>query len=150
MFTSLRSKLIASAVVALALFAAGFLTHAYRHNARVAGYEKREQQRLDQISKNDAEQNRLRGENDQLRAHVAKLSADDEALRAIIDSRGGVIAAEAKNLEQISEQLKHDQAVIASPSDRCVRCRAFSARAVASGQIGKPLACKDECPGATQ
>ena len=150
MFTSLRAKLIAFAAVAALLFFAGFFTHAYRHNARVAGYEKREQQRMDQIRQNDAEQNRLRGENDQLRANVAKLSADDEALRSIIENRGGAIAAEAKNLEAISEGLKNNQAVINNPTDRCVRCREFSADAVAKGRIKKPLACKDECTGSTQ
>lgn len=150
MFTTLRARLIVVAAAAALLFVGGFLAHAYRTEGRIANYEKREQQRLDQIREKDAEQNRLRGENEQLRAHVAQLSADDEALRAIIENRGGAIAVEAKNLEQISEQLKNNQAVMANPADRCVRCREFSASAVASGRIKKPLACKDECASPTQ
>lgn len=140
---------IGAALIAV-IFAAGYFTHSYRTSNRIAGYEKREQERLAQIAANDAEQNQLRGENKTLREHAAKLSAEDEGLRAIIDNRGGVIAAEAKNLETINDQLKTDQTVINSPTDKCIRCRAFSDAALRAKQIGKPLSCKDECPGVNQ
>lgn len=150
MFSSTRYTVIACIVAASLCFAGGYFVHAYRTGNRIAEYEKREQERLTQINANDAEQNRLRGENDALRENIAKLSAKDEAINAIIESRGGAIAAEAKNLEAINEELKNNQAVISNPTDKCVRCREFSARAVARGQIGRPLACKEECAGAAQ
>lgn len=145
-----KAKVIVAVLALVAMFVAGYFTHSYRVGNRIAGYEKREQERMTQIAANDAEANKLRGENDALRQHVAELSTQDEALRAIIDSRGGAIAAEAKNLESINEELKTNQTVINNPTDRCVRCREFSARAVARGQIAKPLACKDECAVANQ
>lgn len=143
-----KTKTIIAVLVLAAMFVAGYFTHSYRVGNRIAGYEKREQERMTQIAANDAEANKLRGENEALREHVAKLSSEDEALRAIIDSRGGAIAAEAKNLEAISEQLKNDEAVRTNPTDKCLRCRRYSADLVAAGQIAKPLSCKDECGSA--
>lgn len=132
------------------LIGIGYGIASWKHQSWVAGYTKREQQRINQISANEAEQNKLRGENQTLREHIAKLSAEDEGLKAIINSRGGAIANEAKNLEAINEELKNNQAVIANPTDRCIRCREFSIRAIAGGQISKPLSCKDECIGSSQ
>ena len=143
----LKSKLAMCAIAALLCFAGGYFFHSYRVSNQIANYDKREQERMTQIAVNDAEQNKLRRENNVLREHVAKLSAEDEALKAIIESRGGAIAVEAKNLEKLNEELKHDQAVINAPTDKCVRCRRFSERAVAAGQIARPLTCKDECAG---
>lgn len=149
-FSSTKSIVIVCAVGALLCFVGGYFTHAYRAGNHIAGYEKREQERMAQIAANTAEQDQLRGANKTLREHVAKLSAEDEAMKAIIESRGGVIAAEAKNLEAINEELKNDQAVINAPTDKCVRCQRLSASALAAGQISKPLTCKDECAGAAR
>ena len=147
---STKAKIIIAIVCAALLFISGYAAHSYRTSSRIANYEKREQQRMDLIKANDAAQDKLRGENKVLREHVAKLSVQDEGLKAIIENRGGVIAAEAKNLETINDELKNHQAVINAPTDRCIRCRLFSERAVARGQIGRPLACKDECAGTNQ
>jgi hypothetical protein len=143
-------KIIAGIIAVLVLFGAGFGVATWRHRANLAGYNDRELQRMNDIAVKEADNKKLRDENSGLREHVAKLSVDDEAKSAIIESRGGVIAAEAKNLEKINEALKIDQAVINAPTDKCVRCRRFSERAVAAGQIGKPLSCKDECAGSNQ
>jgi cell division protein FtsB len=150
-----KTKAVLITVCVLVLFGAGYGVATWRHKAWLAGYSEREQKRMEQVAVGEAEQKKLRAENEAtrkesegLRQEIAKLSADDEAKAAIIESRGGVIAAEAKNLEKINEELKTDQAVISNPTDRCVRCRRFSERAVANGQIGKPLTCKDECAGA--
>jgi len=145
MTTKVKVGLVILAVLLCVGLGYGIAT--WRHQAWIAGYEKREQQRMAQVDTNTAQQNQLRGENKALREHVAKLSAEDEAMKAIIENRGGVIAAEAKNLEKINEELKNDQAVINAPTDRCTRCRRFSEIAVANRQIGKPLTCKDECAG---
>jgi cell division protein FtsB len=145
-----KVKIILIVVAAVVLFGAGYGVSSYRHKAWLAGYSEREQKRMNEIAVKEAEQEKLRGENAILREHVAKLSADDEAKTAIIESRGGAIAAEAKNLEKINDDLKHDQAVISNPTDKCLRCRRFSERAVAAGQIAKPLTCKDECANTNQ
>lgn len=148
MSTKLKAGLIIAAC--LVLIGLGYALASWRHSAWIAGYDEREQQRMQQIAANEAEQNKLRGENKALREHVAELSAQDEAMKAIIDQRGGAIAAEAKNLEKISDDLKNNQAVISNPTDRCVHCRAFSDELLRARKIAKPLACKDECPGANQ
>lgn len=145
-----KLKVILGVVAVVVVFFGGFFAHAYRTSDRIAGYEKREQEREAAKALNDAEQNKLRGENNVLREGIAKKTMDDQAKAIIIENRGGVIAAEAKNLELINENLKHNQAVINAPTDLCVRCREFSKGAVERGQISKPLPCKNECPGNNQ
>lgn len=141
-------------VAIVMLFLAGYGVATWRHKSWVAGYSQRELENMATIKANEAKQAELRTANeglrtanDELRAHAAKLSAEDEGLKTIIENRGGQIAAEAKNLEAISEALKTDQAVISNPTDKCVRCRAYSDDLLRAKQIGRPLTCKDECPG---
>lgn len=147
---STKWKVILIIAGVLIVFGAGYGLATWRHQSWFAGYSEREQQRMTDIAVKEAEQEKLRGENEILRENIAKKSIDDEAKAAIIENRGGAIAAEAKNLEKINEELKNDQAVINAPTDKCVRCRRFSERAVAAGQIAKPLTCKDECAGTNQ
>jgi len=148
MTTKVKATLIV--LGALLLIGIGYALATWRHQSVIAGYDKREAERMQQVAAGEAEQNNLRGQNEQLRKHVAELTSMDEALKASAEARGGQIAAEVKNLEKINEDLKNDQAVISAPTDKCVRCRRFSERAVATGQISKPLTCKDECSGAAQ
>lgn len=146
----MKKYIILGVVVLLLGFAGGYLFSASRQSAKLAGYEKREQQRMDQIKANDAAQDQLRGENKQLRERVAEQSAKDEAMVAIIESRGGQIAAEAKNLEAIHENLKTNLQSIGGSTDPCTWCRQFSADSLARKQIAKPLACADECAGTSR
>lgn len=143
-------KLIIAIAAALLLFGLGFGVKTWRVNSFIAGADAREQKRNEQIAVLEADSNKLRGENDALREHVAKLSAEDEGLKAIVENRGGAIAAEAKNLEKISDDLKNNQAVISNPTNACVHCREFSNEMLRSRKISKPLACKDECAGTNQ
>lgn len=152
---SSKTKIGGIILAVLILFGAGYGAATWRHKAWLAGYSQREQQRMDQIAKNEAEQAQLRTandairkENDGLRQDISKLSADDEALKAIIAQHGGTIAAEAKNLEKASDELKKDQAVISAPSDKCTRCRRYSDSLLSAGLIRKALPCTDECAGA--
>jgi len=140
-----RTKIIGGAVIALLLIAFGYGVATWRYKARIAGADAREQERMAKIAVNDAENAKLRTENEGLRQHVAELSAKDEAMSAIIKERGGTIAAEEKKLEQINDQLKTDETVLGAPTDRCTRCRRFSATALAAKLIDKPLTCADEC-----
>lgn len=150
-----KFKIIAIVLAVLVLFGAGYGAATWRHKAWLAGYSEREQKRMEQIAVNEAEQAKLRTENETirkedtaLRADIAKLSADDEALKAIIAQHGGTIAAEAKNLEKASDQLKKDEAVAGAPSDKCTRCRRYSDSLLSAGLIRKALPCTDECAGA--
>lgn len=136
---------VASVLAVVLLVGAGYGIASWRHQARIAGADAREQEALKKIAANDAASNRLRGENDILRKEIAELSAEEEALKQAIKERGGAIAVEAQKLEQINEQLKNDQAVIAAPSDSCTRCQRFSANALKQRLIDKPLACAEEC-----
>lgn len=129
------------------LIVMGYGIATWRHQARIAGYDAREQQRMASIAEKEAEQNRLRGENDLLRKDIAELSASEEGLKALIKERGGNIAAEGNKLEQINEDLKNDQTVINNPTDRCVRCRAYSDALLRAKRITSALTCKDECAG---
>jgi uncharacterized protein HemX len=143
MNTKLR---IAGVIAAIGLvLAIGYFFAVYRHGRQIAEYDKREQERMQKIAANDAEQNKLRGENQTLREQNAQLSAQNEAQEAIIKERGGSIAREQEKLQQIDERLKQDEAVINAPADKCVRCRRFSAAALEQRIIDKPLSCKDEC-----
>lgn len=148
--TAVGIGIAAVVVVALILVAIGYGIATMQYKSRLANADKREQQRMAQIEKNDAESNNLRGQNDQLRKDIAEKSASEEALRQIIAERGGAIETEAKKVEQISNDLKNDQAVINAPSDRCTRCRRFSANALADRIIDKPLTCADECGNAAR
>jgi hypothetical protein len=103
---------------------------------------------MQKIAANESEQNRLRGENDQLRKDIAELSASEEGLKKIIEEQGGKISTEAKKLEEVNDDLKNDQAVISAPTDRCTRCQRFGASLLSHKLIDKPLTCTDECSGA--
>ena len=146
------NKWTVGAVVAamVLLIGLGYGIATWRHHSERAGYAKREQERIAEITKKEAEQNQLRGENKQLREHVAELEIKDEGLIAIIEKRGGAIVDEAKNLEKTIDDLKNTQTDISNPTGRCAHCRAFSDELLRARKISKPLACKDECAGTNQ
>ena len=128
-----------------------------QHRHSIAGYDAREQANQTKIKANEAEQVKLRGENenirtenDGLRKDIAEKSASEEALQQIIKEHGGAIATEGQKLEQINEQLKTDTGVLVAPTDRCTRCRRFSTTALAAKLIAKPLTCADECAGSNR
>jgi hypothetical protein len=145
-----RNRLLLGIIIAALLVGAGYGFATLRFQSRIAGADAREQKRMEAIAIRDAESNKLRGENDELRKDIAEKSASEEALRQIIAQHGGVIENEAKKVEQISNDLKTDQTVINAPSDRCTRCRRFSATALATGLIKQPLTCADECGSANK
>lgn len=146
-----RLYLIAGvAVLMVIIFASGFVVATWRNASRLADADKREQDARAKIAANDAENNRLRGVNEQIRKDIAELSAEKAAILQNIKEHGGAIASETKKIEQINEQLKTDQAVIAAPSDSCTRCRRFSANAIKQRLIDKPLSCELECRGSNQ
>lgn len=143
-----KTKIIGGIIAALLLVGIGYGAATLRQRSYIAAADARETERMAKIAANDAENAKLRTDNDTLRKHVAELSAKDEAVSAIITERGGTIAAEEKKLEAISETLKNDQAVLGAPTDRCTRCRRFSATALDAKLIDKPLTCADECRAA--
>lgn len=143
-----RLYLIVGAVVLVAaIFSAGFVVATWRNASKLAEADKREQKAREEIAANNAENNKLRGANEELRKNVAELSAKDEAIAQVIKEHGGAIAVETKKLEQVNEELKNDQAVISAPADQCVRCRRYSATLLARRFIDRPLACAAECSG---
>lgn len=144
------NRIVIYIVIALVLIGLGVGITLWARRHRIAQYDQRERERMEKIAANEAEQNKLRGENEQLRKDIAGLSADKEALQAIIKEHGGNIAKEGQQLEKLSEELKKDQAVINAPADKCVRCRRFSATALAARLIDRPLSCAEECAGLTQ
>lgn len=139
---------------ALLLVGIGFGLGELRHRRSIAGYDAREQENQAKLKANAAAQDQLRGENkvirdenEKIRTEIAELSASEEALKQIIAENGGRVAVEGQKLEQINEQLKTKEAVVSAPTDRCTRCRSFSADALHNGTIRKPLSCADECAG---
>lgn len=147
---SITVKAILLVVVIAVLFGSGFVVATWRNASKIADADKREQKARAEIEANNAENNRLRGVNEQIRKEIAELSAEKAAILQNIKEHGGAIASETKKLEQINETLKTDQAVVSAPADSCTRCRRFSANAVKQRLLEKPLACTDECRGVNQ
>lgn len=150
----MKLKLGLIVVAVLLLISLGYGIAYWRNQSRIAGYEAREQQRLEEIKANNAEKDQLRGqnqgildENAKIREEIASLSAEKAGLEQLVKEHGGISAAEVQKLEQINEQLKNDQDVLTAPTDKCVRCREFSAVLVANRRIKHPLPCTDECSG---
>lgn len=140
--------LLAGVLVLVAIiFAAGFTVATWRNASKLAAADKREQKARAEIDANNAENNKLRGINEEIRKEIAELTAKDEAVAQMIKENGGQIAVETKKLEQVNEELKNDQAIIAAPADQCVRCRRYSAALIARRYIDRPLACTAECSG---
>jgi hypothetical protein len=143
----IRTKIILIAVAVLLLFGSGYIFARWRHSAHIAGYDKREAERMEKVAANEAEINQLRGINNQLRKENSALSASEEGYKQLIAEKGGAIATEAKKLENIYNELQNDQTSAMASTDRCDSCRQFSTRLLARKAISKPLACTDECSG---
>lgn len=132
--------------LALLLMGAGYGLAVYRRQSV-------EKWRNEQIDANNAKITKLEQANavlDEankgLRAHAEEVERGYDALKQVIAERGSSIATEVTKLEQINEDLKAKEAATIVSSDRCTRCRDFSAVLIARGRIKQPLPCTDECP----
>ena len=141
------NKIVLYIVIALLLIGLGFGIATWRTRNRIAQYDERERKRMEKIAANEAEQNKLRGENEALRKSIAQLEAREATIQQIIDERGGSIEQKYKDIAKIEEKLKSDVEAINANTDRCVTCCSYSTEALRLKLISKPLNCNENCSG---